>query len=245
MSAASKRDSIVGTEGWSLAELDVVLDQLRSGASFTVGGSRQHRRFSCRAGEWICEDVDEGVSEARVISEHALRQSIQAHPDAVRALLRRPHEQAFRLAYLGGQRELAREQLEAAARYGDPLGHAELFIALLGWPEREPSPEAVKRIRAKLAGHEVWHAFMGAVDWEQSPTSMRLGVRFVDRLVEMVGDCPGALYLRASFRARAGELDAALADLLVELERPELEAGARERVRASLDELRAASSTGS
>ena len=50
-------------------------------------------------------------------------------------------------------------------------------------------------------------------------SSIMDGVLFVDRLIEMVGPCPGCWRLRASFHEAAGDLAAAVADLERELAR--------------------------
>ena len=93
-------------------------------------------------------------------------------------------------------------------------------------------------IREKLRGYTAYHVFMEAACWDQAPETARKGVRFVDRLIELAGEVPGAYEVRATFQEAAGDRGAAIRDLERDLELSPADDWRREKVLGKLARLR-------
>lgn len=202
-------------------ELSEVLAEMRAGASIMSGGSRCHTTYFFRDGAWRVEHFDEGHVEEDTIAEDSIREVIKLYPDKARAIIRRARWRPFSEAFLaGGDPTRALELLEASRAYGQRFRYAEILEAFLRFPT-DLDPELADHIRSELRGFTAYHVFMEAASWDRSPETGRKGVLFVDRLIEMVGVCPGCFKVRASFHQQAEDHAAAVADLERELAQTE------------------------
>lgn len=200
-----------------------VLAEMRAGASIMTGGSRCHTTYFHRAGEWWIEHFDEGAVEEVTTREATIRDVIELYPDKARVIIRKARWRPFSEAFLaGGDPTRALELLSESRRFGQAFRHAEILEAFLRFPS-ELDPELADHIRSELRGFTAYHCFMEAACWDRSPEAGRKGVLFVDRLIEMVGVCPGCFKVRASFHEQAGDHAAAVQDLERELAQTERE----------------------
>jgi len=194
-----------------------VLAEMRAGATIRVGGSRCHATYFFRQGGWWLEDFDEGHVREFPLEESTIRELIAREKDAAREIIRQARWRPFSEAFLaGGDPTPALRLLEESRRFGERFHHAEILEAFLRFPPRLDRRVA-KVIRAELKGFTAYHTFMEAARWDRSPEVGRKGVLFVDRLIAMVGVCPGCFRVRCSFHEQAGDLEAALADAEREL----------------------------
>jgi hypothetical protein len=194
-----------------------VLAEMRAGASIMTGGSRCHTTYFFRDGSWWVEHFDEGHVEEAKTSEAVIRERIAGYPDKARAIIRQARWRPFSEAFLrGGDPTRALELLEESRRFGERFHHAEILEAFLRFPPRL-DPKLKTLIRSELKGFTAYHTFMEGAGWDRSPETGRKGVLYVDRLIEMVGVCPGCFKVRASFHQQAEDHDAAVADLEREL----------------------------
>lgn len=193
-------------------EVEIVLVELRGGATVATGGSRCNTTYGHAKGRYYAVDFDEGHETERLLTEADLRRVIDQEPDAFRPLVRRPHLRAFRAAYDVGERLVAREHLLAAAEIGDPHRQFAVFAAALGWPHHVPDQTLTASIREKLADVTAWHAFFEPLGWERTPARGREGVAFVDTLLEIAPE-PRGYEVRGSFHELAGALPEAVADV--------------------------------
>jgi len=201
------------------AEIEIILDEMRRGASAMIGCSRCHTVYLYRDGAFIAEEFDEGSAGEHPTSEQTIRNLIEGEPGAFVELLRQPHWRRLSAAFLRGEREEARRHLRAVREWGDTYRDEAVLDAALGWPGEKPAPEVAEQIRSELRGFTAYHVFMFAVGWEKTEENGRRGAAFVEQLIEMVGDVVGCYEVRAAFREMAGDLRGALADLEHELER--------------------------
>lgn len=202
---------------FSAAEVEIILEQLRAGATVQSGGSRCHTSYYYRDGAWGQEYFDEGYTEAVESSEAHIRGLITSEPQLFAELLAAPHWRRFTASFLAGDRPAAREALRSALAYGDRPSAGKILDAVLAWPETAPSDEVVQLVRSELSGLTAYHVFMGAVGWDRSPAVGAKGVAFADQLLAMVGPAVGIHYLRATFHEQAGDLAAAERDMREEL----------------------------
>jgi hypothetical protein len=224
--------------GWSEAEVEAILEQMRAGATVQSGGGRCHRTYSYRDGSWGYEDFDEGHTEEGGTDEASIRSLIAREPQLFRELLVAPHWRRFSTAFLAGDRIAARELLGVALAYGDHLDQGKVLDAVLAWPETAPSDELVSLIRSKLSSLTAYHVFMSAAGWDHSPGVGIHGVAFADQLIAMAGEIRGCHYLRAAFHEQAGDLAAAERDMLAELQRVPAEDWHRSPFQEGLERLR-------
>jgi hypothetical protein len=179
------------------ADVLVILDELRRGQTVSVGGSRAHSTYGFREGSWFEEAFDEGSVTEHPIAEAQLLRTIEAHPNAFVPLLRAPHLRRFRAAFLDGDHPAARAALHDASVWGDPFSYYAVWEAALRGPDRPRASDEVKAtILSHLRGHTAWHAFWEPMAWHRTPAHARLGLWFLDRLVDLVappGGAPGTV----------------------------------------------------
>ncbi len=211
---------------------------MRAGATVQTGGSRCHTTYFYRDGAFGYEDFDEGQTTVFSTPESTLRALIAEQPQLFADVLARPHFRRFSAAFLAGERNAARDALSSAFQYGDPLGHGKLLLAILAWPETYPSDEVLDLLRKDLRGLTAYHLFMGAAGWDHSVETALKGVAFANQLLEMVGECVGVYYLRATFQKQAGDFAAAGRDMEKEIERLPAEDWHRSHFQEQLDRLR-------
>jgi hypothetical protein len=144
--------------GWSEAEVESILAQMRLGATAMTGGSRCHTTYRFSDGQWVFEAFDEGHVDVHPSSEAQIRALIASDPELFRPILRAVPWRKFSAAFLAGEREAARAHLGEAMVYGDGFGHAAILDAMLAWPETAPSEQLIEDMREKLSGFTAYHA---------------------------------------------------------------------------------------
>jgi hypothetical protein len=224
---------------WSEAEIELILAEMRQGATAETGGSRCHTTYFFRDGRWAREDFDEGYTQLFASSEADVRGLIESDPELFRPMLRAVPWRRFTAAFLAGDRADARARLRDALVYGDPFDHAAILDAVLQWPEVPPSGEVAALIRENLRGFTAYHVFMDAIGWDRSPATAGKGLAFVDALVGMIGEATGCHYLRSAFHEQAGDLAAAERELVRELELLPGDSSSRSSYEDSLARVRA------
>lgn len=216
-----------------------VLAEMRAGATIRLGCSRSHATYSFHDGGWWYEDFDEGHVEEHPIEEAYIRELIRREKDQAREIIRRARWRPFSAAFLrGGDPRRALELLEASRRFGERLRQSDILEAFLRFPDTlDPEVEAL--IKSELEGFTAFHVFMDAAGWDRSPETSRKGVLYVDRLIAMVGPCPGCYRVRAAFHNQAGDFAPAVADTERELARTPAGTWRHEQLSEYLATLRA------
>lgn len=221
--------------GFSPEQVAEILELMRGGETVQIGGSRAHATYLYRDGAWRLEDFDEGYVQEYACSEVELRRLIRREPRVFRALLQRPRWARFSDAFLAGEGSRALALLDEALRYGDSLHHGQVLRAFL---LDRATRSQLRWIREKLHGYTAYHVFMEAACWDQDPATAAKGVLFVDRLIGLAGEVPGAYEVRATFQEAAGEREAAIRDLERDLALTPADDWRREKLQEKLARLR-------
>lgn len=180
--------------------LAAIIAEMRNGATVQTGGSRAHSSLGLDADGWYWEHFDEGQVDRQPASEADLHRLAKSTPQHLLPILRRPHWREFVRALAADQPAAAQAALKAFARWGDPLQHAALWSAILGWPREPLSAQLRQCLRDRIVDHTLWHLFMEAHGWARDSATRVKALAFLDRTLEMIDEVPeGEARLRRSF----------------------------------------------
>ena len=197
-------------------EVDRIVAAIRSGAEAVTGGGRFSTTYRSRNGGFIISQFSEGETEEHAIDEATLRAAIHEHRDEFLDVLRAPLRERLKVALLETRtREAERAALAELLAYGDCLNSTEVFEAVIAWPDEKPPPEAIASIEKK-DGNDLYHSIMSGIGHgTKTVAGGQFGLRFFATVAEMLGHETMRDFrrYRAHFRALAGDLSGALADL--------------------------------
>ncbi len=200
-------------------EEDLVLAEMRAGATAMVGGSTCHTVYCWIDGAWMAQHFEWGPDGDSVISEGDLRQVIRSHPEVFVDAVRGPHVRALEVALAADDRAAARDALARWLAWGDRQDRGRMLRAFLAWPGEAPDADTMAFLSRAVVGIEPWHAWMNATGWEKSADNARRGAAFVATLREICGHPPGSSYSEVSFLQLAGDKAAAARCLDADLAR--------------------------
>lgn len=202
----------------STETIEIILAELQRGHQIRIGGSRSHSYYGYKDGSWYTGAFDEGHRDEYSATRQKIIKVIKGHFSSFQPLLKRPHERIIAQALHSGDSILALQHLESWEEMGDPSQEVPVLRAYLQWPEVVPSAEVKALIRSKFSVSTIYHVLMGPLHFNQTVENGLLGLKYLEVLVEIVGECPGWRRLRANFRQMSGDIAGAIADLEVYLE---------------------------
>jgi hypothetical protein len=195
------------------------LEMIRAGEGVSLGsvGGKYERSLVCRFGQFWIEELDEGQSFDREITEQQAIEALAKNPDAVRALLARPLWRHFFQVLVEGDRTQAKAALDATV--GLP-GYAEQFRfvydAFLAWPEQRPSPQLREQLKSFAEGGMALHPLRAGAYASDDAAATKMSLEYLTALGEMTGWSRSLYQHRADYYERLGNLQAALDDCLLE-----------------------------
>jgi hypothetical protein len=195
------------------------LEMVRSGQGVSLGsiGGKYGKSLACRAGQFWIDELDEGQSFEREITEEQAMQQLANNPHVVRELLASPIWRQFFEAWVEGARAQAKVALDATI--GLP-GYAEQFRfvydAILAWPEQRPSPALREQLKSFVAGGMTLHPLRAAAYALDESAATKKALEYLTALGEMTGWSRSLYQHRADYHERLGNLQAALDDCLLE-----------------------------
>lgn len=218
------------------------LEMVRAGEGVSLGsvGGKYSQLLVCRSGRFWIEELDEGQSFGREISEQQAIEALAKIPDALPALLARPAWRDFFRVLVEGDRTQARTALDATVGLpGDAEQFRFVYEAFLAWPEQRPSPRLREQLKSLAEGGMALHPLRAAAYAPEDTAAIHKSLEYLTALGEMTGWSRYLYQYRADCYERLGDLQAALDDCLLEKKYH----GTQQMV-ARIQRLRAALKTG-
>jgi hypothetical protein len=197
--------------------LDAVIDAMRQHlGGIMIGGSRCHTVFAHSAETgWFREDFDEGHEERHAMTEAQVREGIRDQGQTGRALLysiaRKPGVEAM----LRDDTPAVLAAIEAACAFQPITENDALLRAVLLGAGPDCDASHLDALRSQIEGFTLWHVFMNATGWTRTPENGQRALRFLDRVLALIGP-PRPIYtdrLLASFAELAGDVPTTIAAL--------------------------------
>lgn len=195
------------------------LTMVRAGEGVSLGSvsARYAQTLVCRSGKFWIEELDEGQSFDREITEQQAIQAIADNPDAVRELLARPLWQHFFRTLVEGDRLQAKAALDATVGLpGDAAPFRFVYDAFLAWPEQRPSSKLREELKSFVDGGLALHPLRAAAYAPDDTAATQKSLEYLTALGEMTGWSRSLYQHRAEYYERLGNLQAALDDCLLE-----------------------------
>jgi len=199
-------------------DIEIILAELQRGKQVRVGGSRSHYYYGYKEGAWFTGAFDEGDRQEYSSTRDKMIQIIKGNYSSFQPLLQLPHERILADALHSGDVPLVLKHLELWTDVGGNLENSQVLQAFVQWPEVMPSDEVKRVIREKIGGFTAYHVLMGPLQFKQTVENGLLGLKYLEVLLDIVGECPGWRRLRATFRQMSGDIVGTIADLEVYLE---------------------------
>ena len=193
--------------------IEIILAELRKGRQIRIGGSRCHNYYGYKDGSWITGSFDEGYFEDRSCTRAEMVQHIQRHFSNFKGLLKIPHQRAIQDALHADDKQLALKHLLAWENIQDSLAEAPVLRAYLQWPDVLPGDDVQALIQEKIRSFTAYHVLMTHLFFKRTVENGVLGLKYLDTLIQIVGEVPRWRELRATFREMSADIEGAIEDL--------------------------------
>ncbi|WP_159040186.1 hypothetical protein [Streptomyces virginiae] len=167
--------------------IQILEEMTLNGGELTIGSYRSHISYRWEDGTWVFEEFDEGFSQTGATSEAAVRDAIQAHPNESGRLVHAIHLRECALAWAAEDWAAAFDAATLATE-NSPADSFEqacgrLLRAVAGFPQHDLRPDTLAAITR--AGYGVNHAIYNLFPNEISPRVARIGIAYVQKLIEI------------------------------------------------------------
>jgi hypothetical protein len=182
-------------------KIEIILAELQSGHKVQIdGSSRAHAYCGYKDGSWIYGIFNEGHRKETSWTREKMITLITGSFSKFQPLLKLTHERFVAQALHSGDSKLALQHLDAWCEMGDSLQEGPVLRAYLEWPEVLPSEEVKDLIRSKINAFTAFHVLMTPLHFKNTVENGLLGLKYVEVLVEIVGEIQGCERLRDIFR---------------------------------------------